>query len=192
MIVCAGNIEQFDFAKPAGIGLENVAVNLTRMCMLEKPAFLFFVGTAGSYGEKEIFEIVVSKKATQIEQSVITEDAYTPLEEALKGIVSLEKIAETNSFFKDQNVSRETIVNSSNYITTNEAVGAWYRKRGIHLENMEFYAVLKVAKAFNIPATGLFIVTNYCNKDAHNDFMKNHQEAMERLTEYVEKLEIRN
>ena len=192
MIVCAGNIEQFDFAKPVGIGLENVAINLTRMCMLEKPAFLFFVGTAGSYGDKEIFEIVTSQKATQIEQSVITEDAYTPLEEGVEGIASLEEMAEIHSFFKDQNVSRETVVNSSNYITTNETAGAWYRQRGIHLENMEFYAVLKVAKAFSIPVMGIFVVTNYCNKKAHSDFMKNHQEAMARLTEYVEKLEIRN
>ena len=187
MIVCAGNIEQFDFAKPVGIGLENVAINLTRICMLEKPAFLFFVGTAGSYGDKEIFEIVTSQKATQIEQSVITEDAYTPLEEGVEGIASLEEMAEIHSFFKDQNVSRETVVNSSNYITTNETAGKWYRQRGIHLENMEFYAVLKVAKAFNIPAAGLFIVTNYCNKNAHRDFMKNHQVAMERLTIYVGK-----
>ncbi len=192
MIICAGNIEQFDFAKPVGIGLENVAINLTRMCMLEKPASLFFVGTAGSYGEKNIFEILVSQKATQIEQSVVTEDAYTPLDETVKGIASLEEMAEIQSFFKDLNVSRETVVNSSNYITTNEAAGAWYRQRGIHLENMEFYAVLKVAKAFNIPAAGVFIVTNYCNTNAHNDFTKNHQEAMERLTKYVEKLEIRN
>ena len=185
MIVCAGNIEQFDFAKPVGIGLENVAINLTRICMLEKPEFLFFVGTAGSYGDKEIFEIVTSQKATQIEQSVITEDAYTPLEEAVEGIASLEEMAEIHSFFKDQNVSRETVVNSSNYITINEAAGAWYRERGIGLENMEFYAVLKVAKAFNIPAAGLFIVTNYCDKHAHSDFMKNHQEAMERLSQCI-------
>jgi len=186
MIVCAGNIEQFDFAKPVGIGLENVAINLTRMCMREKPSFLFFVGTAGSYGGKEIFEIVEAQKATQIEQSMITGDAYTPLEDVVQGITSLEDMADMNfSFFSDQYVSRETVVNSSNYITTNEAAGVWYRQKGIHLENMEFYAVLKVSKAFNIPAAGVFIVTNYCNKEAHSDFKKHHQEAMNRLTQYM-------
>jgi len=186
MIVCAGDIEQFDFAKPVGIGLENVAINLTRVCMLEKPSFLFFVGTAGSYGEKEIFEIVEAQKATQIEQSMITGDAYTPLEDVVQGITSLEDMADIDfSFFSDQYVSRETVVNSSNYITCNEAAGVWYRQKGIHLENMEFYAMLKVAQKFGIPAAGAFVVTNYCNKEAHKDFLTNHKEAMRQLESYI-------
>ncbi|SFV90566.1 Purine nucleoside phosphorylase [hydrothermal vent metagenome] len=208
MIICAGDIEQFDFAKPVGIGLENVAINLTRVCMLEKPSFLFFVGTVGSYGEKEIFEIVEAQKATQIEQSMTIGNAYTPLEDVVQGITSLEDMTDIDfSFFSDQYVSRETrqandnslsfvglkpelseqsvIVNSSNYITTNETAGVWYRQKGIHLENMEFYAVLKVAQKFGIPAAGAFVVTNYCNKEAHSDFMKHHQEAMDRLTQYI-------
>jgi len=57
----------------------------------------------------------------------------------------------------------------------------------IGIENMEFFAVLKVAKHFNIPAGGAFIVTNYCNANAHKDFMDNHTEAMMRLTTYMKK-----
>ena len=193
MFICAGKSEQFDFALPVGIGLVDVAISLTQRCIAQKPDFLCFVGTAGSYGEKAIFDIIESCHATQIEQSLIHADAYTPLEEIVKGISSLSDETEADLvLFKNRNVSRETVVNSSNYITTNEAVGVWYRDRGIHLENMEFYAVVKVAQMFDIPAMGIFAVTNYCNKDAHRDFIKNHQEAMERLTEYVEKLEIRN
>jgi len=188
MFICAGKSEQFDFALPVGVGLVDVATSLTRHCVVRKPDFLCFVGTAGSYGEKAIFDIIESIHATQIEQSLIHADAYTPLEEIVKGISSLSDETEMDSaLFENRNVSRETVVNSSNYITTNKVAGVWYKKRGIHLENMEFYAVVKVAKMFNIPAMGIFVVTNYCNKDAHRDFIKNHQEGMERLTEYMKR-----
>ncbi len=188
MFICAGKSEQFDFALPVGIGLVDVATRLTQRCIAQKPDFLCFVGTAGSYGEKAIFDIIESRYATQIEQSLIHADAYTPLEEIVKGISSLGDESETDAvLFKNRNVSRETVVNSSNYITTNEAAGVWHRERGIHLENMEFYAVVKVAQMFDIPAMGIFAVTNYCNEDAHRDFIKNHQEAMERLTEYTKR-----
>jgi nucleoside phosphorylase len=170
MFVCAGQSEQFDFAVPVGIGLEDVAINLTQICMLKKPEFLFFVGTAGSYGKKKIFEIIHSKTATQIEHGLLRGDAYSPID---------------NMVSAAENVSCETLVNSSNYITANTKIAAHYLAKGIDLENMEFYAILKVAKKFGIPAAGVFIVTNYCNAAAHEDFLKNHQEAMARLTHYI-------
>ena len=37
--------------------MTDVAINLTRLCLSQKPNFLLFVGTAGSYGEKKIFDI---------------------------------------------------------------------------------------------------------------------------------------
>ena len=52
---------------------------------------------------------------------------------------------------------------------------------------MEYYAVLKVAQTFGISAGGIFIVTNYCDENAHDDFLKNQKEAMAKLTEYVMK-----
>jgi len=170
MIVCAGDIEQFTFAKPVGIGLVNVAINLTELCLKERPKSLTFVGTAGSYGEKNIFDIVESTVASNIENSFFSNSSYTPL----KSIVS-----------NLENVSRETIVNSSNYITTDDRLSEYYLKKNIHLENMEFFAVLKVAEKFNIHAKGIFIVTNYCNKNAHEDFLKNRIEAMDILSEYI-------
>ena len=60
-----------------------------------------------------------------------------------------------------------------------------YLNKNIHLENMEYFAVLKVAEAFKIPAAGVFVVTNYCHKNAHKEFMDNHTEAMKRLTTYI-------
>lgn len=170
MFICAGKSEQFDFAMPVGIGMIDVAMNLTRLCISKKPAFLFFVGTAGSYGEKKIFDIVESKTASNIENSFFTGGSYTPVD----NIVSTA-----------EDVSRETIVNSSNYITTDKSIGDAYLAKNIHLENMEYYAVLKVAKSFDIPTAGAFIVTNYCNDNAHKDFMDNHKEAMLRLTSYI-------
>jgi nucleoside phosphorylase len=172
MIICAGESEQFDFALPVGIGMIDVAINLTRLCLSQKPKFILFIGTAGSYGEKKVFDIIESKTATNIENSFFTGGSYTPID---------------NMVSTAEDVSRETIVNSSNYITTDKDLGKAYLSKNIHLENMEYYAVLKVAKSFDIPAAGVFIVTNYCDENAHKDFMDNHKEAMKRLTEYIQK-----
>lgn len=170
MFICAGENEQFSFAVPVGIGMTDIAINLTKLCLSEKPKFLFFVGTAGSYGEKKVFDIIESKTATNIENSFFNAGAYTPID---------------NMVSSAEDVSRETIVNSSNYITTEVEVAKEYLKKNIHLENMEYYAVIKVAKSFRIPVAGIFIVTNYCNKNAHKDFMDNHKEAMLRLTKHI-------
>lgn len=170
MFICAGESEQFDFAMPIGIGMTDVAINLTRLCLSQKPKFIFFVGTAGSYGDKKIFDIIESKSATNIENSFFTGGSYTPID---------------NVVSTAEDVSRETLVNSSNYITTDVEVSKSYLEKNIHLENMEYYAVLKVAKTFDIPAAGVFIVTNYCDENAHQDFMENQKEAMIKLTEYI-------
>lgn len=170
MIICAGKSEQFDFAVPVGVGMLEVAMNLTRICLDKKPEFFLFVGTAGSYGEKNIFDIVESKTAANIENSFFTGGSYTPID---------------NVISTTDDVSRETLVNSSHYITTDKSIGKYYLAQNIHLENMEYYAVLKVAQAFGISAGGIFIVTNYCDENAHEDFVKNKTEAMEKLTAYI-------
>ena len=172
MIICAGKTEQFDFAVPVGVGMLEVAMNLTRLCMAEKPKFLLFVGTAGSYGEKKIFDIVESKTAANIENSFFTGGSYTPIDNVVSSV---------------EDVSRETLVNSSNYITTDKTLGKHYIAQNIHLENMEYFAVLKVAQSFGISAGGVFIVTNYCDENAHKDFLKNQKEAMEKLSAYIKK-----
>jgi nucleoside phosphorylase len=170
MFICAGESEQFDFAIPVGIGMTDVAINLTKLCLSQKPEFLFFVGSAGSYGEKNIFDIVESKTAANIENSFFNARAFTPID---------------NLVSTAEDVSRETIINSSNYITTDKNLGKHYLSKNIHLENMEYYAVLKVAKTFGIPAAGIFIVTNYCDENAHKDFLQNHKEAIIKLTTYI-------
>jgi len=170
MFICAGKSETFDFAKPMGIGMVEMSINLTKLCVSNPPPFIFFVGTAGSYGKHNIFDIVESKTAANIENGFFNAKAYTPLE---------------NMLSTAEDVSRETIVNSSNYITTDEALAKHYLANNIQLENMEFFAVLKVAKEFNIPVAGAFIVTNYCNAKAHQTFLDNHKEAMLRLTKYI-------
>ncbi|MDD5406308.1 MAG: purine-nucleoside phosphorylase [Sulfurovaceae bacterium] len=170
MIVCAGNGEFFDFATPIGVGLIDSSISLTKICLKNPPKFLLFLGSAGSYGEKKIFDIIRSQSACNIENSYFTSNAYTPLDNLISTILD---------------VSRETIVNSSNYITTDISLGSHYISKGIHLENMEFYAVIKVAQRFNIPVGGIFIVTNYCDSNAHRDFKANHARAMELLKDHV-------
>ena len=172
MFICAGESESFDFAKPVGIGMIDVSINLTEICIENPPPFILFVGTAGSYGEKKLFDIIESKTATNIENSFFGGGSYTPID---------------NVISTADDVSRETMVNSSNYITTDAKRSKHYIAQNIHLENMEFFAVLKVAEKFSIPAAGIFIVTNYCDENAHEDFKKNHAEAMMKLTDYMNK-----
>jgi nucleoside phosphorylase len=170
MVICAGESENFEFATPMGIGMIDSAINLTKRCIQNPPKSILFIGSAGTYGTHKIFDIVESNIASNIENSFFNANAYTPIDNIVSSINA---------------VSRETVVNSSNYITTDERLSKYYLSNNIGLENMEFYAVLKVAKAFNIPASGVFIVTNRCDKNAHADFIKNHKEAMNKITYYM-------
>jgi nucleoside phosphorylase len=171
MIVCAGDIESFRFATPIGIGLVNSAINLTKICLLDRPEFILFVGTAGSYGKHQIFDIVESSAAANIELSFWQDNSYTPLQNVLYSDTKI--------------VQNQTIVNSSNYITTSSELSKSFAPHNIGIENMEFYSCLSVAKEFGIDIGGLFVVTNYTDKNAHKDFMDNRVEAMEKLTNYL-------
>ena len=174
MIVCAGNNETFFFATPIGVGTIQSTINLTRLALFDKPEFLIFIGSAGSYGKYKIFDIVESMTASQIELSFWQNNSYTPID----NVIEAKQITKQ----KQQN---KIIVNSSNYICTNIELAKNYLKHNIHLENMEFFSVLSVAKEFEIPVLGIFVVTNYTDKNAHTDFMKNHKKAKELLSEYV-------
>jgi nucleoside phosphorylase len=171
MIVCAGHIESFEFATPIGIGLVESAINLTRLILEKQPKSILFIGSAGSYGKYKLFDIVESSVGVNVENSFLTGDSYTPIK---------------------SDVSRETIdiVNSSNYITTDEALSKRYREKNIELENMEYYSVMKVAQEFNIAVSGIFIVTNYCSRSAHEDFLTNHEKAKYLLSKYVKELKL--
>ncbi|HIO90528.1 MAG TPA: purine-nucleoside phosphorylase [Campylobacterales bacterium] len=177
MIVCAGNNETFSFATPIGVGLIESTINLTRIALFDKPDFLIFIGSAGSYGEAKIFDIVESAIGANIELSFWEKNSYTPIDNVIEA-----------TRYKN-NVSHETkndvIVNSSNYITTNSQLSKNYLKHNIHLENMEFFALMRVAQEFDIPVLGIFVVTNYTDKDAHKDFLTNHSKAKELLTKYM-------
>ncbi len=173
MIICAGNNETFDFATPMGVGLIETSMNLTRACLFDKPEFILFVGSAGSYGEAEIFDIIESKTASNIELGFLNNDAYTPLDNVIS----------TNT---DQ-TKKDVIINSSNYISTNSELTKKFLKLGVGIENMEFFAVLKIAQEFNVPAGGVFCITNYTDKNAHEDFIKNHKKAKELLASHVKK-----
>ncbi len=171
MFICAGESESFDFAVPVGIGLVDVAINLTKICIENRPESITFIGSSGSYGRVEVFDIVKSRSAVNLENSYFLSGSYSPID---------------NSVIID-NIDYGVIVNSSNYITTNSKVSREYILNGIDIENMEFYSVLKVANMFNIPAEGIFIVTNYCDENAHKDFLENHKKAMELLIKYIER-----
>jgi nucleoside phosphorylase len=170
MILSAGREENFSFATPIGIGLIETAINLTRLCLFDRPKSLIFIGSAGSYNpdKHKIFDIITSTTASQVEISFLKKESYSPID----NIVSA-------------NVSRETIVNSSNYITIDKFSALAFDKLGFGIENMEFYSIVKVAKEFNIPIKGIFVITNYCHKDAHKEYLKNIKQAKKILIKHL-------
>lgn len=176
MILCAGRNETFPFATPIGVGLIESAMNLTQLCLFNKPDYIIFVGSAGSYGNYKIFDIVESSSAANVELSFLDGDSYTPLD----------NVIEThNHTFKN-----ETIVNSSNYISTNQEKAKQLLKYNIGIENMEFFSLCSVAREFEIPVAGIFVITNYTDSNAHQEFLNNHKEALDKLVDYIKEKKI--
>ncbi len=170
MLLSAGREEIFNFARPIGIGLVESAINLTHICLLDRPNSLIFIGSAGSYNpnKRKIFDIVTSSTASQIEISFLKKESYTPIDN-----------------FITASSNKEIVVNSSNYITTDKLSALAFDKLGFNIENMEFYSVVKTAKEFNIPVKGIFVITNYCHKEAHNEYLKNIKQAKQILINYL-------
>ncbi|EOG8474866.1 purine-nucleoside phosphorylase [Campylobacter upsaliensis] len=166
MIICAGGNENFPFAKAIGIGLIESAINLTRICLEFQPKELIFIGTCGLYERGEILQIYESSHAFNIEFSKLN-NFYSPAKTEL----CLEKSA-----YK---------INSSNYICADQNAALKLANLGLDIENMEAFSVLSVAKNFNINAKCFLCATNFCDENAHQDFMKNHQKAKEKLEEFL-------
>ena len=221
LVISAGKNEIFDFALPMGVGLVDMAINLTKFLqkrsfigadeksiilknidprylakieakfanssnpelqnlsqnlaknpernLYQMPEKIVFVGSAGLYKDGEILQIYESSVGANVEISSIENRSYSPIECEISSIVS-----------------RGTIkTNSSNFITTDKNLAHKMFENGYFLENMEFFSVLKVAQIFKIPACGIFVATNFCDENAHADFIKNHSAAKELLTKYV-------
>lgn len=162
MIVCAGRTELFEFATPIGVGLIESAYNLAKILKNNKSGAILFVGSCGSYGRLGMLDSFYSGSAFQIEHSLLSDKAYTPLENKIIN-----------------NVSCETIVNSSNYITTDKEASDKFLELGADAENMEFYSVLWAAKEAGVEAKGFFVTTNYCHQDAREQYAKNIKSATE-------------
>ena len=220
MIISAGRNEIFPFALPMGVGLVDMSINLTallqrqamvdscnryeqiltasrqldeRLNLIDSPILqsakssqnpdkilnalpreIIFIGSAGLYKDGEVFEIYESSVAANIEISSLENKSYSPIESEIASVVP-----------------RGTCkVNSSNFITTDQNLAHELFARGYFLENMEFFAVLEVAQKFQIPAYGIFVATNFCDKNAHADFIKNHEQAKKELEKYLKQKEI--
>ncbi|CAD7288099.1 purine-nucleoside phosphorylase [Campylobacter suis] len=213
LIVCAGKSESFEFAVPIGIGLVDSAIRLskilTKLTLFDElkcakisseifqeilateyikceilakfldrqskngkkflPSEVVFIGTAGLYDSGELFEIFEYKNAANIEISLLDDKSYVPVPQEI---------------FSD--VSRETFINSSNFITKDKESAKKLHNLGAKAENMELFSVLKTAENFHIPARGILIATNFCEPNAHAQFIKNHALAKDMLTHYLE------
>ena len=179
IILSAGNNEIFDFATPIGVGLIQSSINLTELIIEKKPKSILFIGSAGSYGNLKPFEIIHSHSATNIETGYFLDNCYSPIDNKIT-VKDIDVSCETTN-------KNDILVNSSNYITTNKSLSNKFLANQIEAENMELFSILTVANKFNIPSLGIFVITNYCDKFAHSDFVKNHDKAKEILTLHVKK-----
>lgn len=178
MFVCATG-EKFDFANSIGVGLIDTAILLSRVVYEMKPDKIIFIGSAGSYDYSiAMHSVFISCVSTQIESSFLLNSSYTPISNEIRNVSH-------ETFLINQSDDIFKVVNSSNYITTSELVAKSMTKNGIVLENMEFFSVLKVAEYFKLPAFGIFCVTNHCNANAHDDFLRNRDIATNILRDFV-------
>lgn len=170
LFVCAGGAESFKNTFNCGIGLVNASINLSKFLSTKKqlPKKLVFIGTCGLYDiKKELFSVIISKTATNIEISALLNMSYSPIINA-------------------QN-PQNCAINSSNFITKDLSIAKKFHKLNLVAENMEFYAICEVAKAFNLECEGIFCATNYCQSNAHEQFLAGHKRAIEILKNFIEK-----
>ena len=195
----------------ASLGLTRLLLGGAR----ETESIIFVGSAGAYSKEILIGDMFFSVEATQIESSFLSGGSYTPIDNVVKmesmdlsrsfarffmgddnfsnrkswqKNVSYETSGQTLKSIQNGIVAKQlkqAIVNSSNYITTDEDSANQMARAGIALENMEFYAVMKVAQNFGVPAMGVFCITNYCDKNAHNDFLVNHSEAKRRLEHFI-------
>ena len=184
MIVCAGYSESFAFAKSIGVGLVEGAIGLSQICSREYVHCVIFIGSAGAYDNSiNIFDMYISDSATQVELSFLQDKSYTPIDNRIESGVLKELVSYET--FKHKANYKQAVINSSNYVTTDEQLAMCLAQAGILLENMEFFAVMRVAQYFQIPCVGIFCVSNYCHTYAHDEFMSNHQQVKRKLTEQL-------
>ena len=156
LLVCAGRSESFKFANSIGVGLRESAINLTKILSNLKM-------------QNCVDEVIFIGTA------------------GLYGRGNLGEIYESKTATNIE-ISYETdknVINSSNFITQNAQISAKFSALGLFMENMEFFAITNVAKAFKIRSRGIFCATNFCNENAHADFMKNHENAKKELEIYL-------
>ena len=117
-----------------------------------------------------LLEIYETRHAFNVEASSFLGDFYSPA------------ACEINL-----NVSYETKkCNSSNYICTDEKVAARFAAMGLELENMEAFAVLSVAAKFGVEAVCFLCATNFCDSQAHQNFIKNQAQAKKNLENFLQ------
>lgn len=172
LFVSAGRMETFDFATPIGVGMINAAINLSKILAHKKYEKIIFLGSCGVYDEDlPLKRLFLANTFTQYEHPK-SSSFYSPIE--LEIIINIPK-----------SKLIQASVNSSNHICKDKLKAYKYKEAKCMLENMESFSVASCAKAYGCELGVLLCSTNYCDENAHENFMKNYKLSNEMLEDYA-------
>ncbi|MDA0771478.1 MAG: hypothetical protein O3C63_00890 [Cyanobacteria bacterium] len=148
-----------------GIGYLEAAINLSKLLQSRNDiSEIIFVGTAGAYSQNiKIGEQIIVSAAALLNLGSVQGLSYT-----IKDIYPI--------LHASQPDSKNLLCLSSLEITQDETISKQiikhYQTDAI-IENMELYGIAKVASDHQIPWSAHLRVTNYTNKNAHEDYISN-------------------
>ena len=147
-----------------GIGYLEAAVNLSKLLQSRNDiSEIIFTGTAGAYSQNiKIGEQIIVSAAALLNLGSVQGLSYT-----IKDIYPILHASHPDS--------KNILCLSSLEITQDETISKQiikhYQTDAI-IENMELYGIAKVASENQIPWSAYLRVTNYPNKNAHEDFLR--------------------
>jgi nucleoside phosphorylase len=144
-----------------GVGYLEAAINLQTILHNETISQIIFLGTAGSYSDNlSIGDIVTVRKSSLL---LRLQGSYSP-------IVYDDFVSNLNDT-KFKQVTCLSSLEISNDETMGQEIYQRYKEKYL-VENMELYAVAKIATLYNIPWEAYLGITNYINANAHQDWVR--------------------
>lgn len=163
-----------------GIGYLEAAIKLEQF-LSSNPDIteVIFTGTAGSYSKDlEIGNLVEVDSVALLNFGTVQRLSYVPREYEVFTSSKLEArgsrlvhCLSSLEITQDEKISGKII----EYFNNLDCFAKARNDELILIENMELYGIAKVAEAHKLPWSAQLKITNYTNKNAHQDWLKNNQ-----------------